>query len=64
MELFIIKTPSRIKLEGAVQANMQFFESGRIALVKISRDMIQFSYRMSIDDLDGDRGHPPQCRRC
>ena len=52
LELFIIKTPSRIKLEGAVQANMQFFESGRIALVKISRDMIQ-SMQISIDDLDG-----------
>ena len=31
---------------------MQFFESGRIALVKISRDMIQ-SMQISIDDLDG-----------
>lgn len=52
LELFIIKSPSRIKLEGAVQANMQFFESGRIALVKIDRDMIE-SMHISIDDLDG-----------
>lgn len=52
LELFIIKTPSRIKLEGAVQANMQFFEAGRIALVEISREMIE-TMHISIDDLDG-----------
>ncbi len=52
LELFIIKTPSRIKLEGAVQANMQFFETGRIALVKISREMIE-TMHITIDDLDG-----------
>lgn len=52
LELFIIKSPNRIKLEGAVQANMQFFEGGRIALVKIDRAMIQ-AMHISIDDLDG-----------
>ena len=52
LELFIIKSPNRIKLEGAVQANMQFFEAGRIALVKIDRTMIE-SMQITIDDLDG-----------
>ena len=52
LDLFIIKSPSRIKLEGAVQANMQFFESGRIALVKIDRAMIR-DMHITIDDLDG-----------
>ena len=52
LDLFIIKSPSRIKLEGAVQANMQFFESGRIALVKIDRTMIR-DMHITIDDLDG-----------
>jgi len=52
LELFIIKSPSRLKLEGAVQAGMEFFEDGRIALVKITRALIE-STGASIDDQDG-----------
>jgi phosphoesterase RecJ-like protein len=52
LELFIKKSPNRLRLEGEVQANMEFFEGGKIALVKISRDLIR-ELSVSIDDLDG-----------
>lgn len=52
LELFIIKSPSRLKLEGEIQHSMQFYESGRIALVKITREMLEATHA-TVDDQDG-----------
>ncbi len=52
LELFIIKSPSRLKLEGEVQHSLEFFESGRIAIVKITRAMLDATHA-SVDDQDG-----------
>ena len=52
LDLFIIKTPARMKLEGAAQANMLFHENGKIAIVKITRALIE-ELGVTVDDQDG-----------
>ncbi len=50
--MFDTKSRSRIKLEGMVMDRMEFYFGGRVALIAITRDMIN-SCKATDDELDG-----------